>query len=140
MNVSLGNVGNTINVGNVVNIGNRKNHGNTSNNGNHGNNGTTENNTNNINAGNIINIGNTVNIGNSANTDNKLNSENAEKITTVGTNMKNNTKKRMAFDVAQNQVERKTDDFRYMLRSTSVNNNSYYNDTTDYYSEFDVSV
>ncbi len=127
MNVSLGNVGN---VGNVINIGNTVNIGNKNNTGNKGNSSSSSNSKNTVNVGNVINIGNTVN------SENKINEENKEKLETAGTTMKSNTKKRMAYEVAQNEVERKTDDFRYMLRSTSVNE-PY---SSDYYSSFDVSV
>ncbi len=60
-------------------------------------------------------------------------------IYTVGTYMKKNTTRRMAFDVAENQVSRKTEDFEKMLDSTSVSGCSCCS-SEDYTSTFDVSI
>ncbi len=119
MSISIGNsmnLGNTISMGNTVNVGNKVNIGNTIN----------------------INMGNKVDNGNAENNDNKISEGTAEKLATASTTMKNNSKKRLAVDVAQNQVERKTDDFVYLLRSTSTS--PYYNESSSDYSEFDISV
>ncbi len=60
-------------------------------------------------------------------------------LSTANNYMKTNATKRMAFDVAENQVERKSDDFEKMLDSTSTSGCSCCG-SDGYESTFDVSI